>query len=252
MLNKEQLKSLQEQLDKIASLEYDMEIGAANSGRFEDDFHKAISNIKSILASDKISEKEKSIFDNLFANKYLWRTIPKPGSMPSGADINKLNDLKASVENIIRMNASFDPNKKEWNFSAGDIFKAKRFIVEIFKKATSNIKIIDNYLDEEIFDYLGDLDDILEVKMVTDGKIKMFPILYRAYIVDHPKTEAKINNQSHDRFIMIDDQEIFALGASLNTIGKKDFMVHKIESEEEKNKKIQDFENYWTKGIPIT
>jgi len=251
MLNKEQLKNLQNQLDKIASLENDMGIGAVNSARFISDFYTFINNIKSILGNNEISEKEKNIFNNLIVNKYIWKSIPKPGSMPTGEDVRKLNELKMVLGNIVAMSSNLDPNKKEWNFSIKDSYKAKKFILELLKKATNSIRVIDNYLDEEIFDYLDGIDDNLDIMLITDGQKKIFQNLYKSYIIDRPKTQAKINNQSHDRFIIIDDQELFALGASLNTIGKKDFMIHKIENEEEKIKKLQDFNDYWNNGNKI-
>ncbi len=251
MLNREQIKNLQEQLDKIACLESDMKIGAVNSAKFESDFHTYIRDIKTILANDEISDKEKGIFNNSIVNKNLYRSIPKPGSMPDGGDIKKIEELKEKVETIIGMSSNLDPNKKEWNFSVADVFNAKRFIIGTLKKATNKIKIIDNYLDEELFDYIDSLDSALQIKLITDGKIKIFQNLYKAYIPSHTNVEARINNQSHDRFIIIDDQEYFAFGASLNTIGKKDFMVHKIEAESEKSKKLQDFENYWSGASKI-
>jgi hypothetical protein len=251
MLEKIQIKNLQEQLDKISSLESDMKVGAVNAGKFTSEFYQCIESVKSILIADKVSEKERDIFNNLVVNKYLWRSIPKAGSMPSGEDYKKIDDLKENLEIIIKMSSNFDSNKKEWSFPANDSYKAKRFILGILKKAVNSVKIIDNYLDEEVFDYLDSLEDTLNVYLITDDKKKMFLSMYKSYIVTHFKTEARINNQSHDRFIIIDDQEIFALGASLNTIGKKDFMVHKIEDETEKIGKVQDFANYWSAGVKI-
>ncbi len=39
-----------------------------------------------------------------------------------------------------------------------------------------------------------------------------------------------INNDIHDRILIIDDQEFYSIGASLNSLSKKAFMVIKIES----------------------
>ena len=58
--------------------------------------------------------------------------------------------------------------------------------------------------------------------------------------------EARVNEISHCRYLIIDDAIIYSTDASLNTIGKKDFMIHKLQDSTQIAKVRQEVEQYWT------
>lgn len=47
------------------------------------------------------------------------------------------------------------------------------------------------------------------------------------------------------RYILVDNIKLFHLGGSLNTIGKKDFMIQEIESTDVRNERIIQIEQWW-------
>ena len=80
----------------------------------------------------------------------------------------------------------------------------------------------------------------------------MFPKLYVEYRNTNRNVEAKENEHCHDRFIVIDNNETWHLGASINHAGKKAFMVNKVNNEEEKSRFLKDLSSWWEYGKPFT
>jgi len=53
--------------------------------------------------------------------------------------------------------------------------------------------------------------------------------LFEKFNSEYPLLKIKYKNTFHDRFIIIDDKELYHLGASLKDLGKKVFGINKIE-----------------------
>ena len=56
---------------------------------------------------------------------------------------------------------------------------------------------------------------------------------------EYPILEIAKSNKFHDRFIVIDNKEIYHVGASLKDLGKKCFAISKIEDTEYINKLLE-------------
>jgi len=61
--------------------------------------------------------------------------------------------------------------------------------------------------------------------------------------------DAKINSSSHDRYIVIDGKTLYSMGASINTIGKKDFMMHRVN--EKQDDVMVKINGWWSTGTEI-
>ena len=48
----------------------------------------------------------------------------------------------------------------------------------------------------------------------------------------YPTLKVAITNKFHDRFIVIDNKELYHIGASLKDLGKKCFAISRIEDDE--------------------
>ena len=135
--------------------------------------------------------------------------------------------------------------KKEHHFSATEAFEAKRFICSLFRSAGSKLLIIDEHLDDQVFEYIDIIPDAIQIQLITGDKKQIFWTLYGCLRSKRSNTEARINNISHCRYIVIDDSVIYSTDASLNTIGKKDFMIHRLEDGDEIVKVKSEIGGYW-------
>jgi len=142
--------------------------------------------------------------------------------------------------------------KKQIFFSAGEEFRAKKEIFSLMKRATTKLDIVDTYMDDSIFDYIGSLDETIKIRLITGNRIKIFPRLYVEFIKIKPSVDARENIDSHDRYIIIDNQEIWHLGASINHAGKKATMINKIIDKEQKSEISRDIELWWDTGSSFT
>lgn len=116
-------------------------------------------------------------------------------------------------------------------FFDGQILDAYLLVQELFKRATSRLVIIDDYLDESILIRLSDIAENVCVKMyVNDRRYKFLKTTVDAYNLQYPLNPIQLYsfNKSHDRWLLVDD-EIYHFGASFKDLGKKWFSVDRVD-----------------------
>jgi hypothetical protein len=119
------------------------------------------------------------------------------------------------------------------------------------KRAAKELVIVDPYLDDTVFDYIESLDSNIVIRMLTESKKAVFPKLLKAFVLKRSNVEARECSACHDRFLIIDQNEIWHLGASINHAGKKAFMIIKVSEQMEKDDFLKNYQSWWGCGIPI-
>lgn len=142
--------------------------------------------------------------------------------------------------------------KKQHFFSVGEEYRAKKTIFKLMKRATKSLVIMDQYLDDSIFDYIESLDPTIKVQMLAGTRKPIFNQLYKTFSTNHPNVEAKEFTGFHDRFLILDETEIWHLGASINHAGKKAFMINKVTDQEQKDSIVSDYRTWWARGNIIS
>ena len=122
--------------------------------------------------------------------------------------------------------------EKQQIFFDGQIYDAYSLIIEIIKKAENKITIIDNYIDDSILQMLSKKQDNVNVILLTSNKSNIQNIDIQKFNKQYPTIKLAHTNAFHDRFIIIDEKELYHLGASIKDLGKKCFAINKIENEE--------------------
>ncbi|MCX8472608.1 MAG: ORF6N domain-containing protein [Sediminibacterium sp.] len=113
-------------------------------------------------------------------------------------------------------------------FFDGQVFDAYQLVSKIIRTAKKNIFLIDNYIDETTLTHLTKKSNNVQVFLLTKDISKQL-------ILDTQKANEQYGNfktitftHSHDRFLIIDEQEVYHLGASLKDLGKKWFAFSKL------------------------
>jgi prophage antirepressor-like protein len=114
-------------------------------------------------------------------------------------------------------------------FYNGQIFDAYLFVSDIIKSAKSSIKLIDNYIDESTLVLFTKRDAKVDMKIYTKTISKQLQLDLEKHNAQYPKIDIEIFDLSHDRFLIIDEKEIYHFGASLKDLGKKWFAVSKMD-----------------------
>ena len=144
----------------------------------------------------------------------------------------------ALIEHDNKIEELFDKfNRKEdlksKLFFDGEIYDAYSLLVDIIGKAHKEIIIIDNFVDKVTLDILSKKKVNVMVLLITDeNKSKLNNTDINKFNSEYPLLRIKYTNAFHDRFIIIDNKELYHLGASLKDLGKKVFGITKIEDQE--------------------
>ena len=125
-------------------------------------------------------------------------------------------------------------------FFDGEIYNAYSLLVDIISKANKEIIIIDNFVDKITLDILSKKKVNVMVLLITDDKkSKLTKTDIKKFNSEYPTLKIKYTNIFHDRFIIIDNKELYHLGASLKDLGKQVFAISKIEDREYLNNLIE-------------
>lgn len=238
------LESLLESLEKAASQIDDRTIRVSE---LQEIVKKADNDLNEMLEKDSL---EWRVYDRDKREKGRWweKSISGYASKEHRQNVEPWIEI---IRNILNINEpeflrQIKRPKKEIYLSSGEEYEAKKAIWNIMKMASTELSIVDVYLDDSIFGYLESLDLSIEVKLLTANRKPIFKTLYLPFVKKRGNVEAKENKDCHDRFIVIDESVIYHLGASINYAGCKAFMINKIEDEQEKKKFINDFANWWS------
>ena len=109
-------------------------------------------------------------------------------------------------------------------FYEGQIYDAYSLLLDIFNKANETIIIIDNYISKNLLDILRKTN-----KQITIYTKNIDKDLLQKYQSQYKNLTININNSFHDRFIIIDNKELYHCGASFKDLGKKCFAINRFE-----------------------
>ena len=143
-------------------------------------------------------------------------------------------------------------NRDQFHFSKDDSFKGKEVVLDIMKEAKDSIVIIDPYLDEVIFKYTNSINKQIKITLITSKIQDLFLDLLNDLRKSGKKINARRSNQYHDRYIVLDDKEIWHLGASINGIGKKEFDISKVRDKEAINNFFKNYKQNYINSKEVT
>lgn len=118
---------------------------------------------------------------------------------------------------------------KQKIFFEGQIWDSYSLIIDIIKKANNKIVIIDNYIDDSILKMLAKKKNNVESVIITSEKSNISKLDIQKFNKEYPVLKVAKTKKFHDRFIIIDNKELYHCGASIKDLGKKCFAINKIE-----------------------
>ena len=182
---------------------------------------QGVAMLSAILKTDVAEEISIKIMDAFVAMKNIINT-----SLIEQKYINSL--VLEHDTNIKLLQQSFDEfsSKEKINhiFYNGQIYDAYSLLIDILNKAKKEIIIIDNYAGKELFDITKDIK--VNIKIYTKN---IDEISKKKYMQEYSNIEIITTDIFHDRFIILDNKELYNLGSSLKDIGKKCTSINRIE-----------------------
>jgi len=113
-------------------------------------------------------------------------------------------------------------------FFDGQIFDAYKFVSDIIRSAKKSIILVDNYIDDTVLALLTKRNANVKSLIIVNKITKLLQLDLEKHNSQYPAIEIKEVKNIHDRFLIIDENEIYHIGASLKDLGKKLFAFSKM------------------------
>ena len=136
----------------------------------------------------------------------------------------QLEELASKVDFFVR--TSLPP--VEGVFFNGQIFDAYVFATNLIRSANKSLLLIDNYIDESVLLMLAKRNSGASATIFTGRITSQLQLDLDKYNDQYPPINIRTYANAHDRFIIIDETEVYHIGASLKDLGKA-FCLHKDE-----------------------
>ena len=133
--------------------------------------------------------------------------------------LNNINTKLLDHDN--KINELFDKFDKKDNhlFLSNTTFDSYVDILNIFKLAKKKLIIIDNYADINTLNLIKKLN--VKVTIISNNKKYLTKEDIDKYKSEYNNLNVIFNNSFHDRYIIIDNKDVYFLGSSINNIGSK-------------------------------
>ena len=162
-----------------------------------------------------------------WANKVLKEYLLKGYSI--NQRLNQLEQRVSRTEEKIDFFVRTSLPPVEGIFYDGQIFDAYKFATDLIRSAKMSILLVDNYVDESVLLMLSKRGGGVKADIYTQKINEQFRLDLERHNSQYSPIEVHIYKQSHDRFLIIDEMEVFHIGASLKDLGRKMFAFSKLD-----------------------
>lgn len=113
-------------------------------------------------------------------------------------------------------------------FCGGKVFDAYKFATDLIKSARKSLILIDNYVDESVLLMLSKRNPGVSATIYTQKITPQLQLDLDKHNDQYPPINMRTYRNGHDRFLIIDGEEVYHIGASLKDLGKKMFAFSKL------------------------
>ena len=125
-------------------------------------------------------------------------------------------------------------------FYDGQLWDARALVLKLIQSAKRSLILIDNWANTEVLDLFAKKRKGVRLTIFTSEHYdkkhvphhKISPADVATFNAQYPKLAVRYNETFHDRFLIIDDKELYLIGASLKDLGKKCFGFTKMDADE--------------------
>ena len=163
----------------------------------------------------------------IWANSILKEYLMKGYVLNSRIDRIEKKIFEHDQKFDLLIKTTLPPN--EGIFYDGQIFDAWKFAADLVKSAHKSIVLIDNYIDESVLHLMAKRNKSVTCTIYTSKISKEMKLDIEKFNAQYEPVEVMIFSKSHDRFLIIDYETVYHIGASLKDLAKKWFAFSKIE-----------------------
>lgn len=143
----------------------------------------------------------------------------------------RLSAHDRKFDQIFKALDSGKPEPVSGIFYDGQIFDAHAFVSDLIRKAHKSLVLIDNYIDDTVFTLFLKRKAGVSATLYTRNISPQLKLDAEKHNAQHMPVELKQISVAHDRFLIIDDSELYHIGASVKDLGKKWFAFSRMDTE---------------------
>ena len=125
-------------------------------------------------------------------------------------------------------------------FYDGQLWDARALVLRLIAGAKKSLILIDNWATPEVLDLFAKKREGVKVTIFTSEHYDRKHVPHRkiseadvkTFNDQYPKLAVRYTESFHDRFLVVDDRELYLVGASLKDLGRKCFAFTKLDSGE--------------------
>jgi len=136
-------------------------------------------------------------------------------------------------------------------FRPGDQFHSRQRLYHVLATATTDVLIVDPYLDPSVLDFVDALSESVNARLLTGIPKGLFVKQLGLLQQQRPGVQARSNTASHDRWVVIDSISVWHLGASINGLGKAACRISRLSDSAQVAKVLMDTNQWWETGAPV-
>ncbi len=201
-----------------------------------------VAMLASVLRSETAVRISLAIIDAFIAMRRLVIANAKVFERIDNLERRQISDQAQNEERFQKIFKALDEKneKVQGVFYDGQLWDARVFVERLVCRAKKSLFLIDNWATVETLDMLTAKRMGVSVTVVTsehrDRKgnphLKILPADIAKFNAQYPKLTVIFRENFHDRFLIIDNKEIYLIGASLKDLGKKCFAFTKLDAGE--------------------
>ncbi len=190
---------------------------------------QGVAMLASVLKSDAAIQTSIMIMDAFVA---LRRFLQSNFQVFAEIDSIKRHQLESDkrIDELFYKMDRYKIEDRQGIFFQGQIFDAYAKFESFIQSAEHEIVLIDNYIDLSVLERFSKKRKDVKVTIYTDPKTKLSEQDIRKFNEQYPQLVIKHTTKVHDRFLIIDDNTLYHIGASLKDLGKKCFAFEVLDS----------------------
>jgi len=191
---------------------------------------EGVANLASVLKSDKAIDVNINIMRAFVAmRKFLYQNA---NIFQKFQQIDqKLLEHDKNFEKVFDLIQEKDIKPDKGIFFDGSVFDAHKFAIDLISSAKKSIVLIDNYIDTSVLTLMSHKRKNVDVKIYTHSVTEKLKLSKEKFNKQYGSLELIEFSKAHDRFLIIDEKEVYHIGASLKDLGKKWFGFSRLRKE---------------------
>ncbi|MDD4068413.1 MAG: ORF6N domain-containing protein, partial [Bacteroidales bacterium] len=192
---------------------------------------QGVAAVSAVLKSEKAAQVSINIIRTFVAMRKFLLTNAQVFQRLESLEIKQIgNDDK--FERIFDALDNKEKSKTQGIFFDGQIYDAYSFVIDLIRKAEKEIVLIDGYVDNDVLDMLSKKQTNVSVILYTLPNANINKTDIKKFNAQYPTLKEYRTTKVHDRYLIIDNNELYTIGASLKDLGKKCFSFTKMEEKE--------------------